>query len=67
MPQIYIDNAELVALMSACVLKDQQAFKVLYDKTSPHLHAILLRLLKRQEWAEEILQESFGILHILKK
>ncbi|MCK5728943.1 MAG: sigma-70 family RNA polymerase sigma factor [Methylococcales bacterium] len=59
MPKIYIDNAELVALISACVLKDQQAFKALYDKTSPHLYAILLRLLKRQEWAEDILQESF--------
>lgn len=53
------ENTELEALISACALKDQHAFKVLYDKIAPQIYAVLLRILKRQDWAEEILQESF--------
>lgn len=59
MPKIHIENTELIALISACALKDQHAFKILYEKISPQIYAILLRLLKRQDWAEDVLQESF--------
>lgn len=53
------ENMELIALINACALKDQRAFKVLYNKASPQVYAVLLRLLKDQNLAEEILQESF--------
>lgn len=35
------------------------AFKQLYDLTSPQLYAVALRLLKKQDAAEEIVQEVF--------
>lgn len=35
------------------------AFRQLYDQTSPQLFAIALRLMKKQDMAEEVLQEVF--------
>lgn len=35
------------------------AFRQLYDQTSPQLFAIALRLLKKQDMAEEVLQDVF--------
>ena len=35
------------------------AFRQLYDPTSPQLFAIALRLMKKQDMAEEVLQEVF--------
>jgi RNA polymerase sigma-70 factor (ECF subfamily) len=38
---------------------NRAAFKQLYDQTAPQLFAVALRLLKKQDAAEEILQEVF--------
>jgi len=38
---------------------DRQAFRQLYDQTSPHLFAVALRLLRKRDIAEEVLQEVF--------
>ncbi len=38
---------------------NRTAFRQLYDQTSPQLFAIALRLMKKQDMAEEILQEVF--------
>ncbi|HEU0229941.1 MAG TPA: sigma-70 family RNA polymerase sigma factor [Burkholderiaceae bacterium] len=46
-------------LLTAISLGDRDAFKALYDSTSPRLYAAALRLLKRPAWAEEVLQDCF--------
>lgn len=52
-------NARLAALLSQCALKDQQAFADLYRATSAKLFGVTLRILRREDWAEEVLQESY--------
>ena len=49
-------DAELLAL---CALKDEKAFATLYGLSSPNLFAAALRITRRWEWAEEVLQETF--------
>ena len=49
----------LINLLSRCALGDQQAFERLYRITSAKLFAVVLRIVRRQDWAEEILQEAF--------
>lgn len=49
----------LAALLSRSALKDQTAFAELYRRTSPKLFAVALRIVRRRDWAEEVLQESF--------
>ena len=38
---------------------NRQAFKQLYDQSAPHLFAVALRLLRKRDAAEEVLQEVF--------
>ena len=38
---------------------DQRALAALYDLTSPVLYGLLLRMLRRPEWAQEALQDSY--------
>lgn len=45
--------------LQASAKKDTQAFRQLYDATSPKLLAYALRMLGKRELAEEVLQESF--------
>lgn len=49
----------LEQLIARTALGDQQAFSRLYGETSSKLYAIALKLLKRKELAEEVLQEAF--------
>ncbi|HSY27174.1 MAG TPA: sigma-70 family RNA polymerase sigma factor [Burkholderiaceae bacterium] len=53
------DPQQLKILLSAVAKKDTQAFRSLYDATSPKLFGFVLRILIKREWAEEVLQESF--------
>lgn len=46
-------------LMARCSLRDQRAFAELYSRTSGRLLAVAMRIVRRRDWAEEILQESF--------
>lgn len=53
-------NPDVIAeLMARCALRDQRAFAELYRQTSAKLYAVAIRILKRNDWAEEVLQESF--------
>jgi RNA polymerase sigma-70 factor (ECF subfamily) len=38
---------------------DREAFRELYDQTSPQLFAVALRLLRKRDAAEEVIQEVF--------
>jgi len=46
-------------LLQAIARGDRQAFEQLYRLTSPRLFAVALRMLRRQVWAEEVLNDSF--------
>lgn len=46
-------------LLAHVALRDQAAFRQLYDATVRCLLAIVVRLLREQAWAEEVLQEVY--------
>lgn len=52
-------NTRLAALLALCALGNQQAFADLYRATSAKLFGVTLRILRREDWAEEVLQESY--------
>ena len=51
--------ARLAELLSQCALGNQKAFSDLYSLTASKLFGIALRILRRQDWAEEVLQECY--------
>lgn len=53
------DAALLQQLLAATARGDQRAFQRLYQASSSHLFGLLLRMLKRREWAEEALQDCY--------
>ena len=52
-------DQHLADLMHRCARGDQGAFRELYALTSPQLLALLIRMLRRRDLAEEVLQEAF--------
>lgn len=46
-------------LLVRCALKDERAFAELYRICAPKLFAVAIRITRRREWAEEVLQETF--------
>ena len=53
------ESAPLADWLKAVANGDSHAFARLYDHCAPHLYPLLLRMLKRQDWAEEALQDCF--------
>ncbi|MEQ1697353.1 MAG: sigma-70 family RNA polymerase sigma factor [Hyphomicrobiaceae bacterium] len=49
----------LVALLAGTASKDAAAFGHLYDATSAKLYGIVLRILRRRDLADEVLQEVY--------
>ncbi len=56
------DPEHLMTLLSQCALGDRNAFESLYRHTAPNLFAVLTRILKRKDWAEEALQDAYIII-----
>jgi RNA polymerase sigma factor (sigma-70 family) len=52
-------DAELMALIDRVGLRDETALRLLYERTSPKLFGLAMRVVRRREWAEDVLQESF--------
>ncbi len=50
--------AELEALIEASAAGNRAAFSALYDAAAPQLFGLALRILKRRDWAEDVLQEA---------
>ncbi len=46
-------------LLAACGRRDRDAFEKLYRASSAKLFGVALRILKRDDWAEEVLQDCF--------
>ncbi len=52
-------DAELTALIDRVGRRDEAALRLLYDRASPKLFGLAMRVLRQREWAEDVLQESF--------
>lgn len=50
---------ELERLMSAVAAGDRQAFAALYRATSAKLYGVALRILRRRDLADEVIQETY--------
>lgn len=46
-------------LLARTAMRDREAFEELYKLTSPKLFGVALAILKRRDWAEDVLQEAF--------
>lgn len=54
------ESAETLARwIAASARRDRTAFASLYDATAAKLFAVALRILRREDWAEEVLQDSY--------
>jgi RNA polymerase sigma-70 factor (ECF subfamily) len=49
----------LADLIGRCALRDEKAFVSLYRATSAKLFAVILRIVDKRHWAEEVLQEGY--------
>jgi RNA polymerase sigma-70 factor, ECF subfamily len=49
----------LEALLARSALGDRDAFRELYQATAAKLFGVALRILRREDWAEEVLQECY--------
>ena len=50
---------QLADLLAQSALKNHNSFKELYSLTAAKLYGVALRILRRQDWAEEVLQECY--------
>jgi RNA polymerase sigma-70 factor (ECF subfamily) len=58
------DPVHLEYLLARVALRDRAAFRQLYDACAPQLLGVALRLLRRRDLAEDVLQDAFtGIWH----
>jgi RNA polymerase sigma-70 factor (ECF subfamily) len=55
----YQDTEDLSRLIAAVALRDQSAYRRLYDATSAKLFGIAIRIVRDQGRAEEVLQDTF--------
>ena len=46
-------------LLKACAQRDRVAFSKLYQASAAKLYGVALRILRREDWAEEVLQECY--------
>ena len=53
------DSAELEALLKRCAAKDAAALEALYGRVAPILLAVLMKMLRRRDLAEDVLQDVF--------
>ena len=58
-PPVDANRVLLADLIVASARGDERAFQSLYHATSGALFGMALRMLRRHDWAEEVLQESF--------
>lgn len=52
-------DAELRALIERVAQRDEAALRALYERTSPRLFGLAMRVLRQRDTAEDVLQESF--------
>ncbi len=50
---------QLDELIARCALKDQQAFRTIYDLTAPLLHSVVYPILRNKDMCYDVLQEAY--------
>lgn len=50
---------DLNNLLARCALRDEKALEALYARSAPRLYALAVGVVRRREWAEEVLQDAF--------
>ncbi|MFN0161189.1 MAG: sigma-70 family RNA polymerase sigma factor [Burkholderiales bacterium] len=58
-PELDLRLRQLLATAGARNGESQAAFEALYRTTSSKLYGVVLRIVRRQDWAEEVLQECY--------
>jgi RNA polymerase sigma-70 factor (ECF subfamily) len=58
-PILLADDESLVAALQAAGRGDRAAFKAVYDRTSPLLFGIVLRILRDRAMAEDVVQDAY--------
>ena len=53
------ETADIADLIARCALRDRQAFRDLYGRTSAKLYGVTLRILRDRSEADEALQEVY--------
>lgn len=53
------ENSDIGRWLAATAAGDENAFQRLYEAASPHLYALLLRILHSEERAQDALQDTF--------
>lgn len=53
------DVEQLKSLLAATARRDEAAFARLYEATSAKLFGVAVRILRREDWAEEVLQDCY--------
>jgi RNA polymerase sigma-70 factor (ECF subfamily) len=53
------DPKHLESLIRSCAQGNQTALAELYKSSAPQLFALAVRMLRRNDWAEEVMQECF--------
>jgi len=59
MPAPLASDADLIGLLDRVAERDTKALHALYQRTAGRLHGLALRVVRRPEWAEDVLQESY--------
>jgi RNA polymerase sigma-70 factor, ECF subfamily len=54
-----VNDDDLVNLIARCAIDDRLALKELFDRLQGYLYATALRLVRREDLAQEVLQETF--------
>ncbi|MBL8838421.1 MAG: sigma-70 family RNA polymerase sigma factor [Alphaproteobacteria bacterium] len=54
-----LDRDGLGRLLGDAAAGDRAAFRAVYDATAPHLLGVALRILRRRDAAEEVVQEAY--------
>lgn len=59
-----LEPSHIEGLLGRVALRDRAAFRELYEACAPQLLGVALRLLRRRDLAEDVLQEAFtGVWH----
>jgi RNA polymerase sigma-70 factor (ECF subfamily) len=53
------DEAQLAAWIARIAERDEQALSALYDATFARVHGLVLRIVRRPAWAEEVLEDTY--------
>jgi RNA polymerase sigma factor (sigma-70 family) len=54
-----LPDAELMMLLDRVGQRDEAALRLLYERVSPRLFGLALRVVRQRDWAEDVLQEAF--------